>query len=110
MDGTYHIIDTEQDILSYPERKDQIHILSLDNILATDVYARIHFDPRMKHYQLIRPRKAEEIKDAVVEIESMAAQTVSSRLLIVDVRRATMPKLQGAYNCMSSAEMRQKGL
>lgn len=32
-----------------------------------------------------------------MEIDSMARDTVSSRLLIIDVRRATLPKLQNAY-------------
>jgi len=51
LDGTYYLIDTAQDILSYPGRKDRIHILTLDRILATDIYERIHRDPRMKRYQ-----------------------------------------------------------
>ena len=97
MDGTYHLRDTTQDILSHPGRKDTIHILTLDPILAIDVYERIHHDPRMKHYQLIRPLKT-EVQEAIEEIDSMARHTVSSRLLIIDVRRATLPKLQRAYN------------
>lgn len=48
MDGRYNIQDTKWDILSHSKRADWIHILSLDPILATDVYERIHNDPRMK--------------------------------------------------------------
>lgn len=97
MEDTYHIKDTAQDILSHPGRKDNIHILTLDHILATDVYERIHHDVRMKPYQLIKPRE-KEIQETVKEIDSMARDTVSSKLLIIDVRRATLPKLQRAYN------------
>jgi len=97
LEDTYHLKDTEVDILSHPGRRDSIHILTLDRILATDVYERIHHDPRMKHFQLIRPQET-EIQEAVIEIDSMARHTVSSRLLIIDVRRATLPKLQRAYN------------
>jgi len=96
-DGTYHLRDTAQDILSHPGKRDRIHILTLDRILANDVYERIHHVPRMKHYQLIRPRKT-EIRETIQEIDSMARHTVSSRLLIIDARRATLPRLQRAYN------------
>jgi hypothetical protein len=89
--------DDKVDRLSHPSRKNIIHILSLDSILANDVYERIHNDKRMKFYQLIKPRKT-EIRQAVEEIENMARETVLSRLLIIDVRRATLPKLQRAYN------------
>ena len=89
--------DPQEDILSHPSRRNIIHILTLDSILANDVYERIHNDDRMKYYQLIKPRKT-EIRQAVEEIDNMAVETVLSRLMIIDVRRATLPKLQRAYN------------
>ena len=97
MNGTYHLEDPAVDVLSHPRRRRSIHILTLDPILAKDVCERIHHDPRMKHYRLIKPEKT-EIREAVEEIDDMAKDTVSSRLLIIDVRRATLPKLQRAYN------------
>jgi hypothetical protein len=96
-DGTYHLRDEAHDILSHPRRRGSIHILTLDRVLATDVYKRVHHDPRMKHYKLIRPQKT-EIRETVAEIDRMARDTVSSRLLIIDVRKVTLPKLQRAYN------------
>jgi hypothetical protein len=89
--------DDKVDILSHPSRQNIIHILSLDSILANDVYERLHNDKRMKFYQLTKPRQT-NIRDTVIEIENMAQDTVLSRLIIVDVRRATLPKLQRAYN------------
>ena len=97
LDDTYHLRDTKHDILSHPGRRNRIHILTLDNILATDVYKRIHHDPRMKRYQLIRPQGT-DIQGSLTDIGAMAQDTTSSRLLIMDVRRATLPKLQRAYN------------
>jgi hypothetical protein len=97
LDGRYNIRDTELDILSHSERADWIYILSLDPILTTDVYERIHNDPRMKNYRLHRPRKT-EIRDTVEEIEAMARDTILSRLLIIDVRKEALPKLRTAYN------------
>ena len=97
MENRYNIIDTKEDILSHTQRRNQIHILTLDHILATDIFARIHYDSRMSNYQLIRPRQR-ELGQTVEEIEGMVRETISSRLLIIDVRRATLPKLQWAYN------------
>ena len=97
MDERYHIDDPGVDILSHSERGDRIHVLTLDPVLATDICERIHRDPRMKNYLLARPRKT-KVKDVVEEIEGMAKDTVFSRLLIIDVRRGTLPKLRWAYN------------
>jgi hypothetical protein len=85
------------DILSHFTREKKIYILTLDPILAVDVYERIHHDPRMKRYQLVRPHNT-KIDDAVVEIDQMARGTVASKLLILDVRSDTLPLLQKAYN------------
>ena len=97
MEDRIKLEDYKEDILSHPSRRNAIHILTLDSILANDVYERIHNDKRMKYYQLIKPRET-EIRETVTEIDNMAVDTVFSRLLIIDVRRATLPKLQRAYN------------
>jgi hypothetical protein len=97
LEGRVNIEDTERDILSHSERADWIHILSLDPILITDVYERIHSDPRMRKYRLHRPRKT-EIRDIIEEIEAMVRDTVLSRLLVIDVRKEALPKLRTAYN------------
>jgi len=79
------------DILSHPNRQKKIHILTLDTVLADDIYERIHNDPRMEGYRLISPQPV------VAEIHKAARDTVSSKLLILDVRRETLPLLQRAY-------------
>jgi hypothetical protein len=97
LDDRYAIADNGHDILSHTHRGNKIHVLTLDHILATDVCGRIHNDPRMKYYKLIRPRET-RVRQAVEEIDGMALDTVYSRLLIIDVRRITLTKLQWAYN------------
>lgn len=92
-----NITDEEHDILSHTGRGNRIHVLTLDPILATDVCERINNDPRMKFYKLIRPHET-KVREAVEEIEAMAPETVHSRVLIIDVRRFTITKLQWAYN------------
>ncbi|TKJ35504.1 MAG: hypothetical protein CEE38_15140 [Planctomycetes bacterium B3_Pla] len=97
MDDRYAIADNGHDILSHTSRGIKIHVLTLDQILATDICGRIHNDSRMKYYKLIRPRET-RVRQAVEEIDGMARDTVYSRLLIIDVRRITLTKLQWAYN------------
>lgn len=85
------------DILSHNKREDKIHILTLDEVLARDIYERIYYDPRMKQYQLVKPQKT-KLNEMVEEIDSMARDTISSRLLIIDVRKDTLSLLQKPYN------------
>lgn len=89
--------DAEPDILSHQARKPKIHIFSLDPVLANDVYERLENHPKTRFYQLIIPNTL-QWKPRIQEIDAMAQDTTSSRLLIIDVRRITLPKLQQAYN------------
>jgi hypothetical protein len=93
----YHLTDTKRDILSHRQRRDSIHIFTLDPALATDIYARIHYDPRMKHVQLVRPPRT-PMRQTITYIEKTASDTVFSRVLIFDVRKFTLPKLHRCYN------------
>ncbi len=97
MEETYHLTDDKYDILSHRARGSRIHVLTLDPVLAVDVCERIEHDPRLKGCHLIAPGQT-QIRQAVEEVESMAQETVFSRLLIIDVRKVTLPKLRRAYN------------
>ena len=91
--------DDKYDILSHKGRHDEIHVLTVDPILATDVCERLGGDKRLKRCKLIRPENT-HVRYAVEEIEGKAQETVRSRLLIFDVRRVTLPKLRRAYNAI----------
>ncbi|MBN1359363.1 MAG: hypothetical protein JW993_02175 [Sedimentisphaerales bacterium] len=93
------LIDEQHDILTHPGRQDKIYILSIDPVLATDVYDRIHEDARLKNCEIVRPR-ATGIREAVEEIAQFAADTTTARLLILDVRRATLPRLRSVFNAI----------
>jgi hypothetical protein len=97
LEETYHLTDDKYDILSHRARGSRIHVLTLDPVLAADVCERIGHDPRLKGCHLIAPRQT-RIRQAVEEVESMAQDTVFSRLLVIDVRKVTLPKLRRAYN------------
>ncbi|MFA5784789.1 MAG: hypothetical protein WC962_07900 [Phycisphaerae bacterium] len=84
------------DILSHKGRTKSVHILTLDQTLADDVQERINTDKRTKNCIVHRPVRG--IIHGVEEINEMAVETVSSRLLIIDVRKTTLPALQQSYN------------
>jgi hypothetical protein len=87
------LIDDKQDILSHGARKNLIYIISIDPGLTTDMYRRIRDDERLKHYRVKRAR-AKSIDERIDELQAMAQSTIKARLLIYDVRRATLPKLR----------------
>jgi hypothetical protein len=95
----YHLTDDKYDILSHARRRGQIHILTIDPVLATDLCARITSDQRLQRYSLICPH-ATTIRSALEEIERMTQETTSSRLIIFDVRRVTRPRLRKYYNAI----------
>lgn len=97
MEDRWDITDDEFDVLSHTGRGNRIHVLTLDKALADDVCERIRSNPKTKSFELIRPRQI-TVRDTVEEIDAMAKETVYSKLLIIDVRKITITKLQWAYN------------
>jgi hypothetical protein len=87
----------EFDVLSYQQRRPRIHILTLDRVLADDVYERLRENTKTRYYELWVPRQF-RLEERVGEIEATAEQTTSSRVLILDVRKVTLPKLHQGYN------------
>ena len=99
MEDTYHLIDNKLDILTHPNRRDQIHVLTVDPTLGTDVRERIRADDRFKHCAVIRPN-ATDVREALEQVEQMAKATIASRLIIFDVRRVTLPRLRRPFNAI----------
>ncbi|MBM4026891.1 MAG: hypothetical protein FJ280_16050 [Planctomycetes bacterium] len=95
----YHLTDNQQDILSHPQRRGQIHVLTIDPVLAADVCERIGSDKRLQRYALICPHAA-DVRSGLEEIERTAQETTASRLIIFDVRRVTLPRLRKYYNAI----------
>ncbi len=93
----HHVEDPKVDILSHGRRKNSAHILTLDKVLAEDVYTRLHSNEQMKSFEFILPKNLGR-KEGVEEIDAMAPDTVRSRIIIIDVRTSTLTWLQQAYN------------
>jgi hypothetical protein len=85
------------DILSYQRRKPKIHILTLDRVLSDDIYGRLKEDKKTRFYEAVVAKQV-QCRQRLEEIESMVEQTTTSRLLIMDVRKLTLPYLHSAYN------------
>jgi hypothetical protein len=84
-------------MLHYTDRKNRIYILTLDDILAEDVYQRLSSAPRLKGAKLIVPgRAAEEFTPD--EIDKIALDTMAGRIFIMDTRSQSQAKLQQVYN------------
>jgi hypothetical protein len=99
VEDTYHLTDNGQDILSHSRRRGQIHVLTIDPVLGTDLCERITSDERLQKYSLICPRAA-SIRSGLEEIERIAQETILSRLIIFDVRRVTLPRLRKYFNAI----------
>jgi len=84
-------------MLNRKDRKLNIHIITLDRILAMDVYERLVNFPGVKGANFILPRDDDE-EITVDDIDRMALDTMTSRLLVIDVRSHTLPRLQQVYN------------
>jgi hypothetical protein len=84
-------------MLHYRDRSRRIFILTLDRILATDVYERLSSHSALATTELIRP-VAGESEIAVEDVARLSRETTTARVLIIDVRRQTKPSLQRAYS------------
>ena len=84
-------------MLHYTDRQSRIHILTLDPVLATDVYERLHHYPGLESVELIRPGNGTSAI-TVQDIKQLARETTTSKVLIIDVRRQTKARLQRPYS------------
>ncbi len=84
-----------QSLLSHADRKNRVHVLTLDAALAEDVRERLANDPQTRYVECVAPG-GETI--SVADVEALAAGTVQSRVLVLDVRSFTLPRLMHAYN------------
>ncbi len=91
------MMSEEFDVLSYQQRKPRIHILTADRVLGDDIHQRLENGLKTRFYELVTPKES-RWQSRLEEIEGMVEQTTKSRLLIMDVRKMTLPKLHQAYN------------
>lgn len=83
-------------MLNYRDRKNRIHIITLDPVLARDIYARI-YETVPNPPEMILPAGGNE-KITPEDILKIARDTTTSQILIIDVRTQTKPKLQRAHS------------
>jgi hypothetical protein len=84
-------------MLHYRERKNTIHIITLDKVLAGDISSRLSDCPLTGSAQLIMPGRSGQTVTPD-DILKTAHDTTDSKILIMDVRSHTKPRLQRAYS------------
>jgi len=84
-----------ESLLEHRGRKNRLHVLTLDSVLVEDICARLADDPRTQDIERIAPRGN---KIQVADLEALAENTITSRILIMDVRSLTLPRLMHVYN------------
>jgi hypothetical protein len=79
------------------KRENRICLLSMDHVLAEDIQTRISEDYRLTGADVVVPQTANGVitPENVLKITK---ETVSARVLILDVRSLTLPRLQEVYN------------
>lgn len=83
-------------MLHYEERKNRIHIITLDNVLAHDISERLKENPAANAAQIMLPALGRPY--TTDDILKLARDTTDSRILIIDVRSQTRPMLQRAHS------------
>lgn len=87
-----------ESLLSHAGREASVHILSLDPLLVADVQERVHYDPRMRDIAIVTPPVDPERSIPLGDLEAIAKGTVTARVLVLDVRSQTLPRVQHAFN------------
>ncbi len=84
-------------MLHYKNRNNSIHILTIDSTLVEDIYERLRDYPGMESVGLIKPGNGHSTITPE-DILKSSQDTMTSRVLIFDVRSQTKPILQRAYS------------
>jgi hypothetical protein len=84
-------------MLHYNERNNKIYIITLDHVLADDVYERLSSHPEMESVEINKLGNGHHTITPESILQS-ARDTLTSKILIFDVRRQTRPILQHAYS------------
>jgi len=68
----------------------------MDPILAQDIYERLYYYPNMERVELILPKQSGKTI-TVDDIDTMALDTRSSSVIIMDIRHQTLTRLMQVY-------------
>jgi len=84
-------------MLHHEDRASRIHIITMDQVLLEDIYERLRGHPGMESIELVKPR-SHGLVIRPDDIREIARDTMTSRVLIIDVRTHTRPRLQPAHS------------
>lgn len=84
-------------VLHYRNRNDRISIITIDRVLLDDIYDRLAAYPGMESIELVKPCEDGSVIKAEAILKS-TRDTITSRVLILDIRSQTIARLQRAYS------------
>lgn len=84
-------------MLKHKKRTDRIFVFTLDPVLAADIRERILTDPRSDDCEVVLPRQGQP-PIGEKDFRELLQETISARLIILDVRRHTLPRVQQSFN------------
>ena len=85
-------------MIHYKERKDRIHIITLDAVIAEDICERLGHYAGLESVRVIKPAAGKSMKVTAEHILHSAKETLASKIIIFDVRNQTRPMLQRAFS------------
>jgi len=83
-------------MLHYKDRDRRVDIVTMDRVLATDVYERLRAETPMDSVQLVRPGQGND-EITVQDVEQLVPGTMRAGVLVIDVRHQTRAQLRHAY-------------
>ena len=84
-------------MLHYKNRKRKIHIATMDPVLAVDIRRRLAEYRGTGSAELVTPKENGD-QISVRDVDNLALDSRSASVIIIDVRRQTLTRLQQAYN------------
>jgi len=83
-------------MLHYKDRDRKVDIVTVDRVLATDLYERLRAYKPMDSVQLVRPGQGDN-EISVRDVEQLVPETTRAGVLVLDVRHQTRARLKNAY-------------
>ncbi len=94
-------------MLHYTNREDKVFIYTLDPVIGKDITERLAGRSRFRGAELICPGRGKD-KITVEDNEKLARDSLTGRLIIMDMRSQTQPMLQAVFNkvvCYNRADL-----
>ena len=94
-------------MLHYTDREDKVYIFTLDSVLELDIVERLSDELGFRAVEILTPGGGKE-NITVEDNDKLARDSLTGRLIIMDMRSQTQPTLQAVFNkvvCYNRADL-----